>query len=134
MNRPHDFRQSNMKVTIADVAARAGVSPTLAARVIHDNGYVSEENRQRVADAVRELGYSPNMMARGLRNNRSYLVGLVLSSAPHNPYFTKVSHSVRTAANAAGLSVLNFNHSYSAELERQGIRRMIEHGVEAIFT
>ncbi|MCP4549628.1 MAG: LacI family transcriptional regulator, partial [bacterium] len=69
------------KATMADVARLAGVSPATAARVIHNNGYVSDENKERVLAAVQETGYRPNIQARSLRNSRSYTVGVVLSSA-----------------------------------------------------
>jgi LacI family transcriptional regulator len=123
-----------LKVTLSEVARRAGTSATTAARVIHGNGYVSAENRARVEQSIKDLDYRPNMLARGLRNNRSYAVGLVLNSATLNPFYTRVSHAVRTSANAAGLSVLNFNHTFDAEVEREGISRFIDHGIEAVFT
>ncbi|WP_420003875.1 LacI family DNA-binding transcriptional regulator [Arenibacterium sp. LLYu02] len=121
------------KATMADVARLAGVSPATAARVIHNNGYVSDENKERVLAAVQETGYRPNIQARSLRNSRSYTVGVVLSSAVQNPFFTNISHALRIAANRSGLSLLNFNHNYDARMERDGLQRFIEHNVEAVI-
>lgn len=120
------------KTTMADVARVARVSPTTAARVIHNRGYVSAENRKRVLDAVESTGYRPNLQARSLRLQRSYTLGLVLSSARENPFYTHISHAIRTAASAEGYSMLTVNHSYSAETEISGIKQFLDHGVEAV--
>ena len=63
---------------MADVGRLAGVSPTAVSFVINGRvGEVSEETRDRVLDAVRELGYRPNRAARGLRTRRSHTIGIV---------------------------------------------------------
>ncbi|MGO4569600.1 LacI family DNA-binding transcriptional regulator [Rhizobium sp. 2YAF20] len=117
--------------TMADVAREAQVSPTTAARVIHNRGYVSDENRRRVLEAVESTGYRPNLQARSLRMQRSYSLGLVLSSARENPFYTHISHAIRTAASDRGFSMLTVNHSYSPEAEVNGIKQFLEHGVDA---
>jgi len=61
------------KATMADVAKRAGVSPATVARVLYSNGYVIAEKRAVVEAAVQEIGYRPNVMARGLRTARALL-------------------------------------------------------------
>ena len=121
------------KITLNEVALMAEVSAATAARVVHANGYVSDGNRQRVEAAIRDLGYRPNIQARGLRNSRSYTIGVILSSATANPFFTNVSHALRMAANAQGLSVLNFNHNYDLKVEREGVARLLDHNVEAVI-
>lgn len=123
----------NGKATMQDVARVAGVSPATAARVIHKNGYVSEGNRERVLKAVEETGYRPNIQARSLRMQRSYTLGLVLSSARDNPFFTNQSHAVRTAAMDSGYSMLTVNHGYSSEVEEAGVKQFLEHNVEAVI-
>ena len=51
-----------VRVTIKDVAKHADVAISTASRVINDSGYVSEKTRQRVEQAIRELGYVPNSL------------------------------------------------------------------------
>ena len=121
------------KPTMADVALYAGVSPTTAARVLHGNGYVSEANREKVLKAAADLEYHPNIQARSLRYSRSFLIGVVLSSAVRNPFFARISHAIRLQANAAGLSILNFNHNYDHATEVDGLRRLLDHRVEAVI-
>lgn len=59
------------KVTRADVAKLANVSPTIVSYVLNDSNYVSEEKKKSVLAAVEELGYIPNPLARGLRTKKS---------------------------------------------------------------
>ncbi len=60
-----------VKVTRKDVAKRAGVSETIVSYVVNNNRYVAEEKRQRVLDAIRELNYHPNNIARALKGKPS---------------------------------------------------------------
>ena len=73
--------------TIKSVAHKAGVSTATVARVMHDNGYVAEETRQRVLEVVSETGYRINSIARSLKRNRSNVIGHLLKGTLPNPFF-----------------------------------------------
>lgn len=64
--------------TIKDVARLAGVSTATVSHVFNETRFVSEEVKQRVKDAARELGYVSNSIAKSLRSNRSYQIGLLV--------------------------------------------------------
>lgn len=66
--------------TIVDIANRAGVSVSTVSYVLTGNRPISEETKQRVWDAVKELNYRPSARARALRNKRAQIIGLVLPS------------------------------------------------------
>lgn len=68
-----------MHVTLKDVARRAGVSTKTVSRVVNNQGEISEETRARVQLAIEELGYSPNILARSLVNQRSNTLAVVAS-------------------------------------------------------
>ena len=76
----------NMPHTMREVAKRAGVSLATVSRVLNNTGYISEETRRSVFDAVRELNYFKNVHARRLATGRSDLFGLVISEIA-NPFF-----------------------------------------------
>lgn len=68
---------SNMP-TIKDVAQLAGVTVTTVSRVLNNKGYISDLTRKKVADAVKELDYVPNEMARSFLKQRSSIIGLIV--------------------------------------------------------
>ena len=71
---------------IRDVARKANVSISTASLVLNNNGYVSPETRARVMQAMEELRYVPNELARNLYHNRTNIVGIILPDISH-PFF-----------------------------------------------
>ncbi len=70
-----------MGITMTDIARTAGVSVATVGRVIHNNGYVSAQVREKIEKAILSLGYVPNQSARTLKSSRSGIIGsLVLQS------------------------------------------------------
>jgi len=67
-----------MAATIKDVAKRAGLSQSTVSRALNQSGYVSAEAQRRIDEAIDELGYQPNWLARGLKGQPSRLVGLIV--------------------------------------------------------
>src|SRR5690242_221214 len=65
------------KLTIVDIARKAGVSIRTVSRVLNDSPFVNAETRDRIKSIIESTSYSPNSRARGLASNRSYLIGLV---------------------------------------------------------
>ena len=70
--------RGSRKHTIIDVAQRAGVSKSTAARALSGGGEISGETRDRVLEAARALGYERNHLAVGMRSGRSGMLGLVI--------------------------------------------------------
>jgi DNA-binding LacI/PurR family transcriptional regulator len=84
-------------VTIADVAARAGVGASTVSRVLNDSPRVSEATRARVLEAIEVLDYRPNPLARALSRGRCQTLGVVV------PFFTHASAVERLRGVAAAL-------------------------------
>jgi LacI family transcriptional regulator len=119
--------------TMADVAREAGVSPSTASRVVHNAGYVSDENRERVLEALQKTGYRPNLQARGLRTQRSFTLGLVIDSVTNNVHFAHVAHALRMEAARQGYTLLTIDHEYSPAMEKDGLKYLLDHNVEAVI-
>ncbi|MBP3226420.1 MAG: LacI family DNA-binding transcriptional regulator, partial [Methanobrevibacter sp.] len=64
--------------TIRDVAQKAGVGVATVSRVLSENGYVKEETKQKVMEAIRELNYTPNEIARNLYYKRTGIVAVII--------------------------------------------------------
>jgi DNA-binding LacI/PurR family transcriptional regulator len=98
-------------VTIRDVAQRAGFSTATVSYVLNDSRPVSAETRRRVLKAVKELGYRPSVIARGLKAGESRIIGYSWRPAPpnqFNPILEKFIHSVAEATARHRYHVLTF--------------------------
>jgi LacI family transcriptional regulator len=94
--------------TIRDVARRAGVAPITVSRVINNAGYVGEETRIRVEQAIAELQYIPNTLSQSLRFKKTNIIALIVSDIT-NPFWTTVTRGVEDATSEHGLSVILCN-------------------------
>src|SRR5580704_10632213 len=93
------------RVTILDVAARAGVHAATVSRTLNLPERVAPETRQRVEAAVQELGFVPNRAARGLITGRTGNVAVIVPDIT-NPHFAELVRSVERAARQSDLQVL----------------------------
>ena len=86
-----------MVAKLTDVAKLAGVSPTTVSRVINKKGYLSEKTIQKVNEAMRELGYKPNNLARSLQGKSAKLIGLIfpnISNVFYAELIDKLEHQL----------------------------------------
>jgi DNA-binding LacI/PurR family transcriptional regulator len=100
-----------------DVARKAGVSIKTVSRVVNDLGEISDGTRQRVLAIIEELGYRPNVLARGLVSGRTLSVGLIIPQIA-DPFFPEVVQGVESVAHEHGYSVFlcNTNEDPQEEL------------------
>jgi LacI family gluconate utilization system Gnt-I transcriptional repressor len=106
------------RVTLADVAAHAGVATMTASRALTQPELVSEELRTRVAKAVQELGYLPNRAARALASARSKVIAVLIPSFS-NTVFTDVLAGIQDVLDADGYQLLIGNTRYSEAEEEK---------------
>lgn len=118
--------------TIRDVAKRAGVAPITVSRVINNSGNVTPETRQRVEEAIRELNYVPNRVARSLRLKRTHTIALVVTDIT-NPFWTTVVRGVEDAAQDAGFNVILCNTDESAAKQEQYLDVLPQKRVDGIL-
>jgi LacI family transcriptional regulator, galactose operon repressor len=120
------------RTTIHDVAKAAGVSAMTVSRVLNAPDVVAEATRQRVRDAINDLGFVRNASARQLRDGRSLAVGLVIVDID-NPYFAEFAHGVEDAVNDEGYVVILCNSARSAAREERHLRLLEEQRVEGVL-
>ena len=121
------------RVTMQDVAQRAGVSKASVSRFIgEDRALLSEAIAQRIERAIDELGYSPNQMARGLKRGRTRLIGMLVADIL-NPYSIAVMHGVETACRQHGFNLVVCNTDRNDEQERQHLAALRSYNIEGLI-
>ena len=121
------------KPKLGDVAACAGVSPTTVSRVLNNRGYLSQRTREKVYDAMRELGYRPNAIARSLKGQRSRIVGLVFPTVA-NPFYAEMVYRIESFLADAGYRVILCNSDDHPDLEEQYFEMLLSNQVDGIIT
>ncbi|GAA2646063.1 MULTISPECIES: LacI family DNA-binding transcriptional regulator [Nonomuraea] len=117
---------------IKDVAAHAGVSVATVSRVLNDNPSVTEETRDRVYAAMKELRYVPNAVARSLRTEATRTLGLIIGDIL-NPFFTELARGVEDEARQAGYTVIIGNADERAEEQDHYVRTLVEQRVDGLL-
>ena len=117
--------------TIREVARRAGVSVATVSRVMNGRGSVSERTRHTVGEAIRETGFRPNVIGRGLKTARSGTLGVLVPSL-RNPIFADAVQGIERAAEAGGYRILLTSSNYLPEKEVAAIDVLLCNRVEGL--
>ena len=128
MNQEH----TTERVTLADVAARAGVSLMTVSRVVNERPGVGDETRERVRRAIEALGYRPNIVARGLKAASSRTIGLMIPDVT-NPYFPEIVRGAEDGAIENGYTLLLTNVIEDLERETQAMQTFEDHLVDGVI-
>src|SRR5262249_35630385 len=110
--------------TIRDVAAQAGVSIGTASKALNGQGKLRAETRERVAAAARALGFSPNVLARGLLAGRTYTVGLITTDS-FGRFSIPVMLGAEDALGAGQISGFMCDTREDPERERQHLAKLL---------
>jgi LacI family fructose operon transcriptional repressor len=118
--------------SIKDVAQLADVSTSTVSRVLGHPDAVSPALRQRVEQAIAELGYRPNLAARRLRQRRASVIGLIVADI-RNPFFTDISRAVEDVAYQHGLRVILCNSDENPNKERAYLELMADEQASGVI-
>ncbi|MFE6173879.1 LacI family DNA-binding transcriptional regulator [Streptomyces sp. NPDC056464] len=118
--------------TMADVARSASVSVATVSHVLNGTRPVLPHTRQAVLDAIEQLGYTPNTLARSLVTSRTRSIGLAVS-AISNPYFTEILQGVEAAALEHGYSLLIADPHDDPAHERKVAQLLHERRVDGVI-
>jgi LacI family transcriptional regulator len=123
------------RVTIKDVAQKAGVSITTVSRVLNDkkiDEYMRKETKDRILQAIKELNFKPDKRAQSLRGLRTKIIGLVIPNRL-NPYFEQLAAAVEQVCYKEGYGVLLCSSQNSIERESVYIDLLERQKVDAII-
>ena len=121
-------------VTLRDVARVAGVHPATVSRALNEEtrALVNAETAQRVLKAAEKLGYRPNPIARGLKTNRSYTIGVLIPDLT-NPLFPPILRGIEDRLETAGYTPLVANTDNDPERELLDSQTMRARQVDGII-
>jgi len=122
------------KPTQGDVARRAGVSQALVSYILNNSSVVSvpADTRQRILDAVEELGYVPNGAARSLRTRKTYTIASIIPDIT-NPFYPAFERGIQESAESHGYDLIVYNTGGVAERERRCLRSVQQGRVDGVI-
>lgn len=120
------------KVTLERVAEAAGVSPSTVSRILNGTAVVADEKRQAVEQAIAQLGFVPNPVARGLAGGRTLSVGVV-TQAIDSPFYGVALRGIEDTLDQAGYSPLFVSGHWNAVEEARCIDMLRARRVDGII-
>lgn len=124
----------NRRITMHTVAHQAGVSQTTVSLVLNNNAEnIPEETRNRVWQAIKELGYRPSAAARRMRTHQSNFIGFITDQIATTPHAGKIVKGAQEVGWENGKIILLINTDGNREMEAAAIEVMMEQEVEGII-
>ncbi len=124
--------EKHRQVKLEDVAALAGVSKTTVSRVLNNRGYLSEASKQRVHEAMEQLHYRPNAIARQLFTQKTNLVGLVFPTV-NDPFFGQLEAGLDECLYEHGYRTLMGNSQNNPQKEEQYLQLLLNHQIDGLI-
>jgi len=118
--------------TIKDVALAAGVSVATVSRVLNNTAPVNEETRKRIQNIINELHYKPSMIARGMRNQQSKVIAIMVPSY-ENPYHIKLFKYIEQEAKERGYRLILVGMDEGNDSEHESIMELMTRNVDGII-
>lgn len=120
------------KVTIREVAERAGVSIATVSRVINGTSRVEPETVARVERAVRETGYYPDAIARTMRRNQSFVIGLLIDDLS-NHHFTTIAKAIEDVIRVKGYNLLVSSSNANPQIEVDNLKTFMSKKMDGLI-
>ncbi|MHC1694835.1 MAG: LacI family DNA-binding transcriptional regulator [Eubacteriales bacterium] len=119
-------------VTIKDIALRVGKTEAAVSMALNNKAGVSEDTKKLIQKIAEEMGYTPNIIARGLSTKKSSVVGLVIPDLD-NPYYSRFASWVNTHLQSKGLQLMLAVSNQNAQSEQSIVMDFIARRVEGII-
>ncbi|MGI1691725.1 LacI family DNA-binding transcriptional regulator [Thermoanaerobacter uzonensis] len=118
--------------TIKDVAKEAGVSIKTVSRVINNQRDVKPETREKVLKIIKEIGYQPNAIARGLRMKKTYSIGVIIGDITNN-FYSDIVRGIEDFALSKNYSILLANSDEMLFKEKMYVKVFLEKQVDGMI-
>lgn len=118
--------------TLKDIALEAGISTTAVSKVLNNHGGTSKDTEQRVREIAKRLNYSPNIVAKSLKVNRTKTIGLVVSDSSHS-FFGSVIKGAEEEAAKRGYNIILTNTNRNRDNEKKAINTLIGKRIDGLL-
>ena len=121
-----------MATSIKDVAREAGVSIATVSRVLNDIDVVNEDTKKKVLDAIKKLGYRPNIVARSLKTQRTKTIGILIPDIS-NQLYPEIVRGAEDVSNIYDYNVILCNSDLDIDKEKEYLRVLKEKMVDGVI-
>lgn len=123
---------NHVRITIKEIAARAGVSKATVSRVMNNSKPVNEEIKQRVLAVIESTNFKPNAVARSLSMRKSHLIGIILPDLS-NPVFSRIISGMELAIRNKDYSLLITATDFNIDMKIQHMQILKDKGVDGLI-
>lgn len=123
-----------MSYTLKDIADKTGFSVSTVSRVLHDNTKkykISEDTQVKVKQAAKDVGYRVNALARGLRQKKTYEIGVIVPDIS-NPFFSEVIKRLADELRKKGYNFIVYDSDEDITIEQSAIKSLLEKRVDGL--
>lgn len=118
--------------SIIDIARALGVSTSTVSRALKNHPDISEETRRRVQEFARRVNYRPNALALGLKQQRSFTLGIIIPEIVHH-FFSSIISGIEDVAYGKGYRLMICQSNEEFERERINLQALLDHRVDGIL-
>lgn len=122
---------STMSITIKDIAKEANVSYATVSRALSGHPEISEGTKAKIRTLAKEMGYTPNAIAKGLVTKNTQTIGLIIPDIT-NPFFPEVAQGIEECASNYGYQVFLCNSNWDIEKEKNYLMKLCSSRVDGI--
>jgi DNA-binding LacI/PurR family transcriptional regulator len=123
---------SQKRTTIKDLAKAAKLSPSTVSRALNDHPRIGAKTKKRVQKLARSMGYTPNLLARGLVTQKNFLLGLLVYDF-RNPFYAELTRSIQDTAEEHGFWLIQSSTDDDPDKSRLLVDSMMRVGVEGLI-
>ena len=132
VSRPGDKYSFSMAIRLKDVAQHLQLSVSTVSAALQNREDISEATRIRVVEAVEQLGYHPNSLARGLITRKTFVLGVIVPDLSRS-FFAEVLKGIDSITSPAGYNLLVCNTEENAKREKEILNMLLSNQVDGVL-
>jgi DNA-binding LacI/PurR family transcriptional regulator len=126
------MKHTNKHITIVDIAKILGLAPSTVSRALNNHPQVNDETKAQIKELAERLNYIPNPIARGLKNNRTTTIGVIVPQIKHD-FFSSAISGIENVVYQSGYTIIVCQSNESYEREVLHINMLMNHRVAGVI-